>query len=170
MPSEPPSPRLRRAGTDSSRLRRGIRGYDFSWSGEADLDRRIGLLRIHDYGLVRLHIHEPVFDLLVRFQGKFLVLSHFEFPMPAPGINERGHGLWRGGDLSLHQRNLYVTLLVFEEQLRNICIDAVLIPRVFLRELDDLELSAADNVADLQELRRLALVDRVNAKSVSAQR
>ena len=33
-------------------------------SGEADLDRRIGLLRIHDYGLVRLHIDELVLDVL----------------------------------------------------------------------------------------------------------
>jgi len=40
--------------------------------GEADRDRRIGLLHIHDHGVVRLHIYELVFDLLVRVQAKFL--------------------------------------------------------------------------------------------------
>jgi hypothetical protein len=29
-------------------------------------------LRIHDYGLGRLHIHELVLDLFHGFQGKFL--------------------------------------------------------------------------------------------------
>ena len=41
-------------------------------SCKTDLDRRIWLLRIHDYGLVWLHIHELVFDLLHRLQEKFL--------------------------------------------------------------------------------------------------
>jgi len=40
--------------------------------GEADRDRRIGLLHIHDHGVVRLHIHELVFDLPDRVQAKFL--------------------------------------------------------------------------------------------------
>jgi len=40
--------------------------------GEADRDRRIGLLHIHDHGGVRLHIHELVFDLPDRLQAKFL--------------------------------------------------------------------------------------------------
>jgi len=39
---------------------------------EADLDRRIWWLRIHDHGVVRLHIHELVFDLPDRLQAKFL--------------------------------------------------------------------------------------------------
>ena len=44
----------------------------FSRRGEPDLDRRIWLLRIHDYGLGRLHIHALVFDLPHRLQAKFL--------------------------------------------------------------------------------------------------
>ena len=40
--------------------------------GEADRDRRIGLLHIHDHGVVQLHIHELVFDLPDRLQAKFL--------------------------------------------------------------------------------------------------
>src|ERR1043166_594959 len=88
-----------------------------SRSGEADLDRRAWLLRIHNHSLIRLHIHELVFNFLVWFQGKFLVLSHFKFPTSAPGIDERRHRLRRRGDLSLYQRDLYMTLLMFEEQL-----------------------------------------------------
>ena len=42
------------------------------WRGEADLDQRVWLLRVHDYGLGRLHIHELVFDLLHRIQAKLL--------------------------------------------------------------------------------------------------
>jgi hypothetical protein len=41
-------------------------------SGKTDVDRRVWLLRVHDYGLSRLHIHELVFDLLGRQQAKFL--------------------------------------------------------------------------------------------------
>jgi hypothetical protein len=62
-----------------------------SGRSETDLDPRIWFLRIHDYGLVWLHIHELVIDLFYGFQGKFLVFSHFELPAPAPGINESGH-------------------------------------------------------------------------------
>ena len=40
--------------------------------GKTDLDRRVWLLRIHDYGLGRLHIHELVLDLFHALQGKFL--------------------------------------------------------------------------------------------------
>src|SRR5437899_169140 len=98
---------------------------NFLRRGETDLDWRIWLLRIHDYRLGRLHIHEFVFDVFYGLQGKFLVFSYFKFLTPAPGINEAGHGLRRGGDLSLHQRDLRVTLLVFEEQLRYVLIDAV---------------------------------------------
>ena len=82
---------------------------------KTDLDPRIWFLRIHDYGLVRLHIHELVIDLFYGFQGKFLVFSHFEFPAAAPGINESGHGLRRGSDLFLHQRDLCMGVFVFEE-------------------------------------------------------
>ncbi len=132
--------------------------------GKTDLDRRVWLLSVHDYGLRWLHLHELVFDLFYGLQGKFLIFSHFEFAPPSPGIDERGHGLRRGGDLSLYQCDLYVALLVFEKQLRNIDIDAVLIARMFFREVHDLEVSAANNVADLQELRRLVLVDGVDAE------
>src|SRR5439155_9982764 len=137
---------------------------NLSRRGKTDLDRRIWLLRIHDYRLRRLHIDELVFDVFHGLQGKFLVFSYFKFLTPAPGINEAGHGLRRGGDLSLHQRDLRVTLLVFEEQLRYVLIDAVPIACAFFRELNDLEVSAANDVADLQELRRFALVDGVDTE------
>jgi hypothetical protein len=123
-------------------------------------------LRIHDYGLGRLQIHELVLDLFYGLQGKFLIFSHFEFPTSAPGINERGDGLRRGGDLFLHQCDLCVGLRVLEEQLGHIHIGAVLIAFAFLGELDDLKVGAADDVADLLELRQLALVDAVDAKCV----
>jgi hypothetical protein len=38
---------------------------------KTDLVLRICFLRIHDHGLVRLHIHELVIDLFYGFQGKF---------------------------------------------------------------------------------------------------
>ena len=38
---------------------------------KTDLDPRIWFLRIHDYGFVKLHIHELVIDLFYGFQGKF---------------------------------------------------------------------------------------------------
>ena len=53
---------------------------------------------------------------------------------------------------------------MFEEQLRNIDIGAILIALMFLGEFDDLEVSAADNVSYFQKLRRLALVNRVKRK------
>jgi hypothetical protein len=116
---------------------------------KTDLDPRIWFLRIHDHGLVWLHIYELVIDLFYGFQGKFLVFSHFEFPAATPCIDESGHRLGRGGDLFLHQGDLRMGILVFEEQLRNIDISAVLIALMFLGELDDLKVSAADNVAYL---------------------
>ena len=117
--------------------------------GETDLDWRIWFLRIHDYRLGRLHIDELVFDVFHGLQGKFLVFSYFKFPAAAPVIDECGHGLRRGGNLSLHQRDLRVTLRVFEEQLRYVLIDAVPIACAFFRELNDLEVSAANDVANL---------------------
>src|SRR5437899_5109447 len=84
-------------------------------SGETDLDWRIWLLRIHDYRLRRLHIDELVFDVFHGLQGKFLVFSYFKFQAPAPRVNESGYGLRRGGNLSFHQRDLRVTLLMFEQ-------------------------------------------------------
>jgi hypothetical protein len=42
-----------------------------------------------------------------------------------------------------------MSVFVFEEQLRNIDIGAVLIALMFLGKLDDLKVSAADDVADL---------------------
>jgi hypothetical protein len=39
---------------------------------KTDLDPRIWFLRVHDYGLGWLHIHELVIDLFHGFQGKFL--------------------------------------------------------------------------------------------------
>src|SRR5437867_898552 len=155
-----------RRGVAWSDSRRSSVFHSILWRGKTDLDRRIWLLRIHDYGLGRLHIHELVLDLFYGLQGKFLIFSHFEFPTSAPGIKERGDGLRRGGDLFLHQCDLCVALLMFEEQLRNIDVGAVLIARVFFREVHDLEVSAPDDVADLQELRRLALVDAVDAEFV----
>src|SRR5439155_20563421 len=139
---------------------------NLSRRGETDLDRRIWFLRIHDYRLCRLHFDELVFDVFHGLQGKFLIFSHFKLLAPAPGINESGHGLRRGGHLSLHQRDLGVTLRMFKEQLRYILVDAVPIACAFFRELDDLEVSAADDVADFQELCRLALVDGVDAEFV----
>src|SRR6266480_7193351 len=82
---------------------------------KTDLDPRIWFLRIHDHGLVWLHINELVIDLFYGFQGKFLIFSHFEFPATTPRINESGHGLRRGGDFALDQRDLHVGLLMFEE-------------------------------------------------------
>ena len=116
---------------------------------KTDLDPRIWLLRIHDHGLVWLHIYELVIDLFYGFQGKFLVFSSFELPASAPGINESGHRLRRSSDLFLHQRDLCTSIFVFEEQFGNIDICAVLIALMFFSELDDLKISAADNVADL---------------------
>ena len=40
---------------------------------KTDLDPRIWFLRIHDHGLVWLHIHDLVIDLFYGFQGKFSV-------------------------------------------------------------------------------------------------
>jgi hypothetical protein len=40
---------------------------------KTDLALRIWFLRIHDHGLVRLHIYELVIDLFYGFQGKFLI-------------------------------------------------------------------------------------------------
>src|SRR5438094_2933647 len=116
---------------------------------KTDLDARIWFLRIHDYGFIWLHINQLVIDLFYGFQGKFLIFSHFKLPAPAPGINESGHGLRRGSDLFLHQRDLYMGGFVFEEQLRNIHPRAVLIAFVFLSELNDLKVSAANNGAYL---------------------
>jgi hypothetical protein len=45
---------------------------------KTDLDPRIWFLRIHDYGLVRLHIYELVIDLFYGFQGKFLIFFGVE--------------------------------------------------------------------------------------------
>jgi hypothetical protein len=39
---------------------------------KTDLDPRIWFLRVHDYGLGWLHIHELVIDLFYGVQGKFL--------------------------------------------------------------------------------------------------
>src|SRR6266516_1468367 len=50
--------------------------WNFLWRGKTDLDRLIWLLSIDDHGLVWLHIYELIFDLLDRFQGKFLIFSH----------------------------------------------------------------------------------------------
>src|SRR4029453_6802781 len=129
---------------------------EFSWwlrRRKTDLDPRIWFLRIHDYGLVWLHIYELVIDLFYGFQGKFLIFSHFKLPASAPCINESGHGLRRGSDLFLHQCDLCVSVFVFEEQLGNVDICAVLIALMLLGELDDLKVSAADDVAYLQKLR-----------------
>ena len=40
-----------------------------------------------------------------------------------------------------------MSVLMFEKQFRNIDVGAVLIALMFLSELDDLEVSAADNVS-----------------------
>ena len=61
-------------------------------------------------------------------------------------------------------------LLVFEQQLRHIHLHAVLIALLFFRELKDLEVGATDDVAHLQELRRLAFVNAVDAELVSCPR
>src|SRR5207244_10294585 len=100
-----------------------------------------------DYGFVRLHIQELVIDLFYGFQGKFLIFSHFELPAPAPGIDESGHGLRRGSDLFLYQSDLRPSVRMFEEQFRNIDVGAVLIALMFLGKLDDLKVSATDNVS-----------------------
>ena len=56
--------------------------------------------------------------------------------------------------------------LVLEHQFRYVLVDAVLVAFAFRDELHDLEIGAADDVADLQELRRLAQVDGVDAECV----
>jgi len=51
---------------------------------KTDLDPRIWFLRVHDYGLGCLHIHELVIDLFYGFQGKFLIFSEVERVCLAP--------------------------------------------------------------------------------------
>jgi hypothetical protein len=58
---------------------------------KTDFDPRIWFLRIHDHGLIWLHIHDLVIDLFYGFQGKFLVFSHVELPTSAPSVDESGH-------------------------------------------------------------------------------
>jgi len=41
-------------------------------SGKADLDPRIWILRVHDYGVGRLHIQALLLDPFYGVQGKFL--------------------------------------------------------------------------------------------------
>jgi hypothetical protein len=41
---------------------------------KTDLDPRIWFLRIHDYGLVWLHIYELVVDVLASVQAKILTI------------------------------------------------------------------------------------------------
>src|SRR5882724_4031628 len=139
---------------------------DLSRRSEADLDRCIWLLRIHDHVLRRLHIHELVFDLFYWFQRKFLIFSHVELQASAPIINEGGHGLRRGRDLSLYQCDLRMSGRLIDQQLRSVLLHPVPIAFTLLGKLHDLEISAADDITDLQELCRLSLVDRVNAEFV----
>jgi len=61
-----------------------------SWRGKTDLDWFIWFLRIHDYGLGRLHIHELVLDLFYGFQGKFLRFFGFNRPASARGYGVAG--------------------------------------------------------------------------------
>ena len=93
--------------------------WNFLWRGKTDLDRLIWLLSIDDHGLVWLHIYELIFDLLDRFQGKFLIFSHFKFMPPAPSIDHGGNRLRRRGYLFLYQRDLRLRLLMLHEQLRD---------------------------------------------------
>ena len=134
---------------------------------EADLNLRARVLRVYDHGLVGVHVDELVCP--VAFSGcerKFLVFAHLKFLPATPGVNERGDGLRRGGDLSLHQRELRMILLVFEQQLRHIHLHPVLIPFLFFSELHDLKVGTSDHVADFQKLSWLILVDAVDAKLV----
>src|SRR4029077_9043522 len=141
--------------------------FAISRRGETDLDRRIWFLGIDDHSLGRLHFDQLVCPIsLSSGDRKFLIFSHLKFPASVPGINEGGHRLRRGGDFSLYQCDLHVAALMFEQQLRYILIDAILIACAFWRELNNLEVSAADEVADLQELGRLAFIYAVNAKCV----
>ena len=55
---------------------------------------------------------------------------------------------------------------MFEKQLRNIGIDAILIALGFFRELQDLEVGPTDHVTDFEELRQLTLVNVVDAEFV----
>jgi hypothetical protein len=43
--------------------------------GEADVDRRIWLLRIHNHGVVRLRNYELVVEALASVQAKILTIS-----------------------------------------------------------------------------------------------
>ena len=134
---------------------------------EADLDRRTWLLRVYDHGFVRWHIDELA--RLVSFSGcerKLLVFAHFEFLPAAPGVRKRRYGLRRGGDLSFHKRELCVILLMLEQQLGHILPRAILIALLLFDELYDLKVRAANGVADFQKLRRLALVDVVDAERI----
>ena len=38
------------------------------WAEQTDLDRLVRLLRVDDHGLIRLNVHQLIFDLLLRFQ------------------------------------------------------------------------------------------------------
>src|SRR4029077_2346404 len=141
--------------------------FAISGRSKTDVDRRIWFLRIDDHSLGRLHFDQLVCPIsLSGGDRKFLIFSHFKFPAPAPGINEGGHRLGRGGDLSLYQCDLHVAALMFEQQLRYVLIDAILIACAFWGEVDDLEVSAANEVADLQELCRLALINGVDTECV----
>jgi len=57
---------------------------------QTDLDWFIWFLRIHDYGLGRLHIYELVLDLFYGFQGKFLRFFGFNRPASARGYGVAG--------------------------------------------------------------------------------
>src|SRR6266480_7929602 len=93
----------------------------YSGGREADLNRRTRLLRVDDHCLVRAHIDELVRSVpFSRCKRKFLVFAHFKFLPATPGVNKRRDRLRRRGDLSFHERELCVILLVLEQQLRHI--------------------------------------------------
>src|SRR6476620_11949196 len=134
---------------------------------ETDLYRCPWILSVRDHGFVRVHIDELVGP--VPFSGgerKFLVFAYLKFLPATPGVNERGNRLRRCSDLTLHQRELRVILLVLEQQLRQIHLHAVLIPFLFFSELHDLEVGTAYHVADFKKLCWLILIYAVDAELV----
>ena len=64
-----------------------------------------------------------------------------------------------GGDLFFHQCELHFGIFMFQEQLGDIDLGAVLIAFVFFDEFRDLKTRAADDVSNFQELRRFALIE-----------
>ena len=93
-----------------------------------------------------------------------MIFSHLEFAAAAPLIGKGGNRLRGGRDLFFHQCERFFAVFMFEDQLGNIDIGAILIAGVFFDKFNELIAGAADGISHFQELRRLALINCVEGK------